>query len=178
MKRNPDSQRIAVQIANLQRALPVDEERLRRAVQRILEKEALREAQISVAVVDDPTIRRLNRTYLNQDSPTDVLSFVLEQSEGRFEGEVVVSAETAQRAASRFGWSAADELLLYVIHGTLHLAGYDDRTPAQRARMQTREKAHLAHFGLEPRYEEPAGHNCDSPAAPVAGSSSGGTKRP
>ncbi len=58
-----------------------------------------------------------------------MLSFVLEQGEGFLDGEVVVSAETAQRAAPRFGWSAAEELLLYVIHGTLHLAGYDDATP-------------------------------------------------
>ena len=86
-------------------------------------------ATISVAVVDDDAISELNGEFLGHQGPTDVLSFVLEQGEDFLDGEVVVSAETAQRAAAEFGWSAAEELLLYVIHGALHLAGYDDATP-------------------------------------------------
>ena len=73
-----------------------------------------------------------------------MLSFVLERGEGFLDGEVVVSAETALRTAPRFGWSAAEELLLYVIHGTLHLAGYDDATPEQQAAMRGRETEYLA----------------------------------
>ena len=65
-----------------------------------------------------------------------MLSFVLEQGDG-LEGEVVVGAETALRAAPQFGWSPHDELLLYVIHGTLHLVGHDDATPG-RARAKCR----------------------------------------
>ena len=87
-----------------------------------------------MAVVDDPTIRRLHREYLGEDSPTDVMSFVLERADDYLEGEVVVSAETACAAAPEYGWPAADELLLYVIHGTLHLVGYDDTTPRMRSR--------------------------------------------
>jgi probable rRNA maturation factor len=153
---------IAIELANRQTGLPINEDRLSEAVRMILHDEAIGEAQISVAVVDDATIRALNRKYLGHDDPTDVLSFLLEQSEASLEGEVVVSAQTAHRAASRFGWSADDELLLYVIHGTLHLLGYDDRTPAQRAQMQAREKAFLARFGLQPRYEEVDEANHDS----------------
>ena len=64
-----------------------------------------------------------------------MLSFVLESSNGCLEGEVIVSADRAAAVAPKYGWSAADELLLYVIHGTLHLVGYDDVTPAKRAAM-------------------------------------------
>ena len=89
-------------------------------------------ARISVAVVDDATIAVLNRQFLRHEGPTDVLSFLLEQDEDGLEGEVVVSAETARRTAPRFGWSEGEELLLYVIHGTLHLAGYDDAKPREQ----------------------------------------------
>ena len=137
-----------IHVADQQGKLPIDEARLKRAVRMVLEEASIPEARISVAVVDDPTIRGLNRQYLSHDEATDVLSFELERSERLLEAEVVVSADTAQRAASRFGWSAADELLLYVIHGMLHLVGYDDRTPEERAEMRVRERACLARLGL------------------------------
>jgi len=137
-----------IHVADQQGKLPIDEARLKRAVRMILEEASIPEARISVAVVDDPTIRALNQQYLGHDEATDVLSFELERSERLLEAEVVVSADTARRAASCFGWSAADELLLYVIHGMLHLVGHDDQTPGERAGMRVRERAYLARFGL------------------------------
>jgi probable rRNA maturation factor len=166
-----------IHVANEQTILPVDAARLRRAVQTVLEDASIPGAQISVAVVDDPTIHKLNRRYLNHDGPTDVLSFVLERSAESLEGEIVVSAQTAQETAPRFGWSPADELLLYVVHGALHLLGYEDQTPAGRDAMQAREQASLARFGLVPRYEESVENGDDSRAGRV-GLSSGGTKVP
>jgi probable rRNA maturation factor len=135
---------IAVDIANQQDTLPVDRRQIRGAVRRILKEHAVTRATISVAVVDDATIARLHEQFLHDDSPTDVLSFVFESGDGYLEGEVIVSAETAAAAAPRFGSSAANELLLYVIHGTLHLVGHDDRTASQRAEMRRQEHAFLA----------------------------------
>ncbi len=137
---------ITVQIANEQSLVPLDEQRIRDAVRMILEDASVAEAQISLAVVDDLTIRKLHRKYLNVDEPTDVLSFVLDRGEGSVEGEVIVSAETALAAAPRFGWPTEVELLLYVIHGVLHLLGYDDMTAQQRSEMRRRERAFLAWF--------------------------------
>jgi probable rRNA maturation factor len=136
--------------------LPVDDHRLRQAVQAALADESVRRATVSVAVVDDATIQRLNRQYLGHDEATDVLSFVLERSEDSLEGEVVVSADTARSAAPQFGWSAADELLLYVIHGVLHLVGYNDILPGERIAMRNRERACLAALGLEHRFDDSA----------------------
>ena len=85
----------------------LDRERLRRAVRAALAGHSLRRAQISLALVDDPTIARLNRQFLRHQGPTDVLSFLLEAGPGWLEGEVVVSAETARREAPRYGWHAA-----------------------------------------------------------------------
>ena len=145
---------IAIGIHNAQSHVPLDEKRLGDAVRMVLEEASVARAQISLAVVDDPTIRRLHRAYLAADEPTDVLSFLLERSGDCLEGEVIVSGQTAKLAAARFGWSAEDELLLYVIHGTLHLVGYRDATPQQQAEIRRREGACLSRFGIEARYEE------------------------
>jgi probable rRNA maturation factor len=147
---------ITIEIANDQSRVSVDESRLRDAVGRILREEAIRSAEISLAVVDDATLQKLHHEYLDDDTPTDVMSFVLDRDAGHLAGEVVASADTAVAAAEEFGWSADDELLLYIIHGTLHLVGYDDTTPEARSEMRERERRHLARFDLKPRYEEDA----------------------
>ena len=151
---------ITIDVANEQSTLPVDAARLRRAVQMVLKDAAIRRARVSLAVVDDPTIHVLNRRYLDHDCATDVLSFNLDDSGGSLDGEVIASADTAAAAAPRFGWRPEDELLLYVIHGALHLVGLLDDTDDQRQRMRRREKECLARFGLEPHDEEPEALEC------------------
>lgn len=163
----------AISICNLQHLVVIDEPRIEQVVRDVLQSEQAAGAEVSVAVVDDARIRELNRTHLGHDYPTDALSFLLEcrsdpeaevlvDEERRpdrlgtgkhLEGEVIVSAETAAREADRFGWSAADELLLYIVHGTLHLCGYVDSSDAERQRMRRREADILQIRGLTPHYE-------------------------
>ena len=112
---------------------PVEKRRLVAAAKAVLQGEGIAAADLSLAVVDDPTIHGLNRQYLQHDYPTDVLSFVFASSPTQLEGEVIVSFDTAQAAAARYGWSAEAELVRYVVHGILHLVGHDDATPRQRA---------------------------------------------
>jgi probable rRNA maturation factor len=145
---------IIVDIANQQNAISVNEDRVREAISAVLAGEGIRRAEISVAVIDDVTIRVLNSQYLKHDWATDVLSFVLEQAEGAVDGEIIISADTAERMAKDYGWTADDEMLLYAIHGALHLVGYDDLTPEAQTTMRERECFYLARFGLRPRYEE------------------------
>ena len=134
---------LKVAVTNEQQSLAIDARRLRSAVRSVLEGEGMVDGEISLAIVDDPTIHELNRCWLEHDEPTDVLSFVLEEAEGYVEGEIIVSADTARSRAGEFGWSADEELLLYVIHGALHLAGYDDKEPADREVMREREQHYL-----------------------------------
>ncbi len=141
---------ISVQVTSRQQCLRVDPGRIAAAVRTALEGEGEESAEVSVAVVDDAAIQELNRRYLDHDFPTDVLSFALGDDEGPLEGEIVMSAETAARAAPRYGWSAEEELLLYAVHGALHLAGLDDQSPSDRARMRRRERASLERLGLAP----------------------------
>ncbi len=121
--------------------------------------------EVSIAIVDDQLIRNLNREYLNHDYETDVLSFVLEQNpqSGTLQGEVIVSADTAIREATTRGLSANDELLLYIIHGMLHLVGMQDGTASQRAEMRNAERRYTSRFGID--YASPE----ESTAATAAG---------
>ena len=145
---------IDVEIARQHDTPPVTDPRWEQAVRGILAADGIREARISLAIVDDPTIHAMNRRYLDHDYATDVLSFLLEREGDRLEGEVVVSGDTAARVAGQMGWSAADELLLYIVHGTLHLVGYDDQDADSRREMRLQEREHLGRFGLRPRYPE------------------------
>lgn len=138
---------IEIEIANRQSSLAVDREQLTQVARAVLQDHGPATCRVSIAVVDDPTIHQLNRQYLQHDYATDVLSFVLEQSAESLEGEVVVSSDTAQTQAHHYGWSPADELLLYVIHGLLHLVGYDDQSDAARHEMRCAEGIYLGQFG-------------------------------
>lgn len=107
--------RFAIDISNEQTSLPVDEVAVRGLIDTLLRIELVESAEISVAIVDDPTIHELNNRYLEHDYPTDVISFALHdrqpdrstretlRSEGeRIDGEVIVSADTAIRTAAEF----------------------------------------------------------------------------
>ena len=108
---------------------------LRRAVKKTLTSEGIhdRSVEISIALVADETMRRLNMQYRGKDTPTDVLSFPMEQDVvipgiPRLLGDVVISVDTAVRQAEAGKGSLDDELCHLVIHGVLHLLGYDDAT--------------------------------------------------
>ncbi len=130
-----------------------DARRLKKAVKAILKDAEVARAEISIAIVDDEQMHRLNNQYLQHDYTTDVLSFVLEEGEGWLDGELIVCFPYATREAERFGWTAADEVLLYTIHGTLHLVGYDDQDSESKQEMRAAEVKYLAPFGLVPTYD-------------------------
>jgi probable rRNA maturation factor len=142
---------LSIELSNEQVTLHFDESRIKRAAEDILREAGFTAGSLSIAVVDDPTIHELNRQFLAHDYPTDVLSFLLEQEGQRIEGEVIASADTACRTAEQLGWPPEDELLLYVVHGTLHIIGHDDANDAQRAEMRAAERSCLAKFSVELR---------------------------
>jgi len=138
-----------VSIASPQEVVPVDRRRLREVVRVVLEGEQEPEAEISLAFVDNPTIQRLNQRYLQHDEPTDVLSFPLSEAVAkRLAGELVIGAEVALAQANSRGHDVQAELALYVIHGLLHLCGYDDHSPADVRAMRERERHYLRQLAL------------------------------
>ncbi|NBO92728.1 MAG: rRNA maturation RNase YbeY [Planctomycetia bacterium] len=138
-----------IRIASPQEKVELDRGRLREAARAVLEGEAIREYEISLAFVDDSTIHRLNKQYLNHDEPTDVLSFPLSGPKAKkLEGELILGAEVAARQAGERGHDVQAELILYVIHGLLHLCGYDDLDDTAAATMRERERHYLEVLGL------------------------------
>ncbi|NNM29716.1 MAG: rRNA maturation RNase YbeY [Akkermansiaceae bacterium] len=91
--------------------------------------------RVGVVVVDDAAIADLHGRFLDDPTPTDVLTFPLGA-----ESEIVLSIETAERQAGEFGNSAAREACLYIVHGLLHLCGYEDGSEEGRAEMAERQE--------------------------------------
>lgn len=159
-------------ISNEQTTVALSEDELRRVAEWTLEAEGVVEAEISVAVVDDAAIHRVNRDYLQHDYPTDVISFLLDSGDadprsfsaslkkkGRgfgkwLHGDVILSGDTAHREAGEYGWEPQSEVCLYLVHGLLHLCGYDDLSDAEQSIMRGREREILEQLGLSPRYDE------------------------
>jgi probable rRNA maturation factor len=119
---------------------------------RALEAEAVDSpAELSIVLTDDATVHELNRTYRATDAPTDVLSFA--QSEGDafahpegalpHLGDVIISLDTARRQAQEFSLSLQDEVAHLLVHGILHLLGYDHEDPGEAEIMRAREDAIL-----------------------------------
>lgn len=118
---------------------------VKRAVQATLTAESADDREVSVLLTDDREIRRLNFAYRGQDKPTDVLAFALDEAEdGAVDpslGDVVVSVERARQQAAQRGVSLDHELELLVVHGTLHLLGYDHDEPEAARVMRNRTRA-------------------------------------
>ena len=114
-----------------------------RVIRRVAEGERRRRAVVTVVFVGTRTSARLNRMFLGHRGGTDVISFPL--GEGRvIEGEVYVNLDRARTQARAYGVGFADEVCRLVVHGTLHLFGYDDTTVALQRHMKRREDRYVA----------------------------------
>ncbi len=126
--------------------LPVVDRRLLRSrAVRILRELSRSRCELSIALVDDATMTELNTRYRGQARPTDVLSFSLNEGEhadrgGNLLGDVVISVETAARQARRAHRSLDAVVARLLVHGTLHLLGYDHQTDAEARTMHTNER--------------------------------------
>ena len=114
------------------------------------------DAELSIVLVDDAEIRRLNARYRHIDRPTDVLAFAMREGDGAtlhaaLLGDVVISLDTAARQASARAVAVADEVRLLLAHGILHLLGYDhERSPADARRMFRKQRAILRRLTTAP----------------------------
>jgi probable rRNA maturation factor len=116
---------------------------------RLVEDGEGRALPVSISIVDDAEIHRINKQFLDHDEPTDVIAFDLQDGpSGGVAGEVVVSAECAERVAKELGHGARYELVFYVCHGLLHLCGWDDGDPEARDRMHARQEEYLRRLGV------------------------------
>jgi len=136
-----------VTIASLQKDLRVPRKRIEELVRFVARRRKIALADVDVAVVDGRRMSRLNRRWLGRSGTTDVISFDLTGDADRgITAQIIVCATVARREAERRGIGPQRELLLYVLHGLLHVAGLDDRTPTQRKRMEACQVSLLAAF--------------------------------
>jgi probable rRNA maturation factor len=128
----------------------LSEERLAETARRVLEAERAPACELSIAVTDDETVRALNREYAGEDEVTDVLSFSQREGEEFVSppegapplGEVVIAYPQALRQAQgEREWSVEREIEWLLVHGVLHLLGYDHAEPEEARRMREREEA-------------------------------------
>lgn len=120
--------------------MPIDRDAMIDLARSTLIGEGVTQAAISIVVVDNATIRDLNRRRLDHDWPTDVITFPLSDPDDEaLDAELVLSAEMAYETSAEFGFSPSAELSLYLVHGLLHLCGYDDQTDSATLAMRARE---------------------------------------
>jgi len=146
-----------IEITDLQDHVHVDKKTILQVVRHVIKEEGRTAKSLSVVLTDNRHIRDLSNEYLNRDAVTDVISFPLEDPEwpegqhannGSINGEIIASAERAYYQAQAIHGNPEAELLLYIVHGLLHLVGYDDRTPRQAQHMHAREDTLLAELGF------------------------------
>ena len=146
MKRCAESPRISAR--NVQRKISVNVAEIQsfavKAVQRCLQLRKQKRSdlrnlrEVFVWLISDRRMALLHRKFLGQSGPTDVLTFQ--------HGEIFISVETARRHARAFGSSLTRELKLYIVHGLLHLHGFDDQTPAEARKMKAAQERILWAF--------------------------------
>lgn len=132
----------------------IDRRRLREAARKTLTHQAIGgPAELTIVITGDPEIQALNRQYRGMDAPTDVLSFAQGPLESApdassYLGDVIISYPRARAQAQAAGHSTADELVLLVIHGVLHLLGHDHATRAQKRNMWAAQADILREMGV------------------------------
>lgn len=126
----------AIEVLNRQRLKPVDKIQAAQLSQSVLDRIGRRDSSLTITFIRDRAMQKLNRDYRKIDKPTDVLSFAYHEVADEFVndesethlGDVVISVETAERYAAELGLTFDLEIEHLIIHGTLHLAGYDHET--------------------------------------------------
>jgi probable rRNA maturation factor len=136
-----------VQIENLQKRIKIDKRSIRGSVVRLLKATDCANREISITFIDDEAIQTINKKYLGRNKPTNVISFSLQEGEfGNINptvlGDIVISVDTAERDAASGRMSFDEEILFLIIHGLLHLTGYnhENTTKANAMKMKKKEK--------------------------------------
>ncbi len=138
-------------VINLQKKIPVNPKRIKKAALKVLSLEGIKKpGEISISFVNDRKIKELNLRYLGKNKPTDVLAFNITDAhkEARRKrcnifADIVISTDTAIRNARIFKTTPVYELYLYIVHGLLHLSGYDDKSKKDKLIIHKREESLL-----------------------------------
>lgn len=127
----------------------LSDRRIRQVVEKVLQRQKIPSCSLEIAILGEAGIARLNRQWLGHEGPTDVITFDLGDGlAGCLAGQICVCWPIARTQAAKRGHAAQTELLLYIVHGLLHLMGHDDHDPRAAAAMHRREDELLSELGL------------------------------
>lgn len=135
-----------IDISNKTRS-KIDSVLIKSATETFLNKNKISGKEVSIVFVGDRAIRKLNKTYRGKDKVTDVLSF---DGEGYFLGEILIDYAQIKRQAKKFGNKVKDELVFILVHGLLHLIGYEDKSEEGRLEMEKLGESFIENFKLKP----------------------------
>jgi rRNA maturation RNase YbeY len=107
--------------------------------------------ELGIIFVDNSQIQELNKKFLNHDYPTDVIAFPIEDDKNYLEAEIYINVERAKDQAMNYKVTQREEIWRLMIHGVLHLLGYDDQLTEQKQIMIQKENIYLEKFGLNER---------------------------
>ncbi len=148
------SDKVIVEIANLQKHYEIKNSQIKRVVKEVLGKKG-NGAKLSLVFVDNNEIKKLNKSYFNSNEVTDVIAFPLNNNKNALNGEIVVSVETAVDIAGKRSIDIEGEIVLYVVHGLLHLLGYRDGNRNDAETMHNKEYRILKTLGYNvPKVED------------------------
>ncbi len=143
-----------IEIANLQKHFEIKKSKIKGVVEEVLGKEG-KGANLSFAFVDNNEIKKLNKRYFDSDEVTDVIAFPLSNQKNVISGEIIVSVETAVDTAGKGRINIEGEIILYVVHGLLHLLGYSDDNREDSKAMHDKESRILKKLGYNvPKVED------------------------
>ena len=147
---------MSIYLRNEVKASGVNARRLKQDARKLLGAVGEESSTLSISLVDDREIAILNRDHRGKDKPTDVLSFPLDPSEEapeRLLGDIVISVDTAKRQAAEYDALLQNEVNRLLIHGILHVLGYDHEEPAQRQTMEAEERRLAGVIGMPWPYD-------------------------
>ncbi len=137
-----------IEIANLQNHYDINENKIEKIVKKVLNSEK-KDARLSIALVDNGEIKKLNKRFLDSNEITDVIAFPLSDNRNILNGEIIVSVERALEVSNKIKSNVEGEIILYIVHGILHLLGFDDYDERDAKIMHEKEAKILAFLGYK-----------------------------
>jgi probable rRNA maturation factor len=135
---------VKITLQNLQKHIPISTDKIKKLILKVLKGQKVKKSGwINICFVDDRQIKKFNAKFHKTKSSTDVLAFNLSDKKNIILADIMISAQTALKQAASFKTTPDYELSLYVVHGILHILGYNDRTESQIKLMRKQESLYV-----------------------------------
>jgi probable rRNA maturation factor len=144
-----------VTVADSQKTKRLNRAFLKRIAEDLLSKRLeLEDAEVGFDFVSDKRMAEINQQYLGHEGSTDVITFPYSESDGPLQGDIVICIDEAIRQSKSFKTTWQQEIVRYMVHGTLHLLGEDDLKPELRRKMKRKENRLVAELGKDLSFSE------------------------